>query len=126
MKKFSLAGLVIIATIASSAVFANPYNNQGFGGYNGPSQGARSAKDVSGASVFSDDTPVVLTGFIIASLGGEMYRFQDASGTITVEIDNELWYGLNVTPTTRVTIWGEIDVEFVGGAKVDVDRIQIN
>ena len=53
------------------------------------------------------------------------YLFKDASGTVTVEIDNEDWRGLNVTPQDTVILNGEIDKEMFKDTKIDVDSIAL-
>ncbi|WP_318488706.1 NirD/YgiW/YdeI family stress tolerance protein [Photobacterium leiognathi] len=68
-------------------------------------------------------SPVILTGYIKAALGGEMYTFTDGFSDITVEIDYDKWWGLSVTPQTKVQISGEIDKEFLS-TTVDVDMIK--
>ena len=98
--------------------------------------GAASAQMVSGgpglapmsvadALKLNDDTAVVLVGQIERSLGDEKYLFKDASGTVTVEIDNEDWRGLNVTPQDTVILNGEIDKEMFKDTKIDVDSIAL-
>jgi uncharacterized protein (TIGR00156 family) len=91
------------------------------GGFSGPGIGPSTAKQ---ASSMWDDTPVTLEGYIVRSLGGDHYLFQDESGTITVEIDPECWQGLNVTPRDRVILSGEVDTEWLS-SKVDVDMITL-
>ena len=70
-----------------------------------------------------DDKPVVLVGKIEKSLGDEKYLFRDASGTIVVEIDNEDWNGVNVTPNDTVELRGETDKDYFKNPKVDVDAV---
>ena len=68
---------------------------------------------------------VVLVGQIERSLGDEKYLFKDASGSVTVEIDNEDWRGLNVTPQDTVILNGEVDKEMFKDTKIDVDSIAL-
>ena len=49
--------------------------------------------------------------------------FRDNSGTIIVEIDNEDWKGVTVTPQDTVEIYGEVDTDMFEPSKVDVDTI---
>lgn len=57
-----------------------------------------------------DNTPVILEGMIIQSIGNEKYTFQDSSGaTIMVEIDNEDWNKIKPGPQDMVIITGETD-----------------
>ena len=121
--------ILLLATFVSSAVFANnqiinqPLNAQQ-GGFSGPTHGINSVKSVLDAGMFSDDTPVMLTGYLVASLGGEVYTFKDNTGTMHVEIDHDKWFGLQATPTTKITIYGDIDKEF-NHTKIDVDRVSL-
>lgn len=123
MKNLAFTSIFLIIAAASLNAQANqmPHNA---GGFNGPtsSQMPTTAKQAVDSNAFSDDTPIVLTGKIVKSLGGEMYTFRDSSGDVTVEIDHDEWYGLKVDPTTTVVIHGEIDKEY-GGTKIDVKRI---
>ncbi|WP_330217354.1 NirD/YgiW/YdeI family stress tolerance protein [Photobacterium kishitanii] len=81
-------------------------------------------KTVLNSGMFSDDTPVTLTGNITSSLGGDHYTFTDGTGSITVEIDHDKWFGVQVTPQTKITIHGEIDKEFNHTA-IDVDHLRV-
>ena len=94
-------------------------------GFSGPSQGGLTkVKQVWDISVYSDDMPVILTGYIKSHLGGEMYIFTDHSGRISIEIEHSKWLGQSVTPKTRVRLSGEVDND-VSGTKINVDNIQI-
>ncbi len=95
------------------------------GGFTGPSVviGISTIKEAINAGMFSDDTPVTLTGHITHSLGGELYQFKDNTGEIAIKIDHDKWFGLQVTPETKITIQGEIDKE-LNSIEIDVDRVQ--
>jgi uncharacterized protein (TIGR00156 family) len=60
----------------------------------------------------SEERAIKVQGYIVKSLGDEKYELQDDSGTIVVEIDDEDWRGVEVTPTDRVELSGEIDKEW--------------
>lgn len=64
---------------------------------------------VSDVNNMSDDSMVYIQGFITQVLGDEKYTFQDDSGTITVEIDDELMENSAISPTTMVWIAAEVD-----------------
>ncbi|MCL1060218.1 NirD/YgiW/YdeI family stress tolerance protein [Shewanella gelidimarina] len=116
MKNIIALGLLL----TSSTVFANPAPVQG--GFIGPS--TVSINTVSGALDAADDTAVVLTGYIVESLGNEEYRFSDKSGEVIVEIDNDEWGSLEVTPSTKITLHGEVDSEWKK-TSIDVDGLQL-
>ncbi len=116
-KFFAVSALVLTFAVASQAQAQN-YG----GGFQGPTI---SSSTVAEALKLKDDTPVVLIGKIEKNLGNEKYQFSDGTGSIVVEIDDEDWRGLTVKPEDTVEISGEIDKEFMGTPKVDVDRIQL-
>ncbi|HIF9334930.1 TPA: NirD/YgiW/YdeI family stress tolerance protein [Photobacterium damselae] len=131
IKRISL--FLLPVTLLSTSVLAE-VSTQGFvsskaiqtqqQGFNGPTYGLNTVKTVLDAGMFSDDTPVTLTGNITRSLGGEHYTFTDGTGSITIDIDHEKWFGAQVTPETKVTIHGEIDKEF-NHTFIDVDYVRV-
>jgi uncharacterized protein (TIGR00156 family) len=56
-----------------------------------------------------DNTPVVMLGRITKNMGDEMFVFEDASGTIMLEIDEEDWNGNTVRVDDIVTVYGHVD-----------------
>ena len=77
---------------------------------------------VAEAQKLSDDTAVILVGNIEKDLGGEKYLFRDKTGTITVDIDNDKWQGVPVSPADTVELRGEVDKEFMS-VEIDVDQV---
>lgn len=119
MKNMLAKTTLAVSLAFSTAAFAG--FNMG-GGFEGPV--ANQAKVTAAeAAKLSDDTNVVLTGKIEQKLGDEKYMFRDNSGTIIVEIDNEDWKGVTVTPQDTVEIYGEVDTDMFEPSKVDVDTI---
>lgn len=83
---------------------------------------------VSVASVLSqgkDDQYVSVEGNIIQKVGKEDYIFKDATGQIKVEIDDRVFNGQQVSPTTKVRLTGEIDKDFHGPMEIDVNTLVI-
>lgn len=54
------------------------------------------------AKSLRDDTWVTLRGKIVQRISDDLYKFQDASGTVNVDIDHKRWNGLTVTPQDTV------------------------
>ncbi|MCC4833150.1 NirD/YgiW/YdeI family stress tolerance protein [Shewanella sp. 10N.7] len=92
------------------------------GGFTGPSRGV--VNTAAKALEAKDDTPAVLTGYIVESLGDEEYRFKDDSGEIVVEIENDDWHGIQATPEIKLTIIGEIDSDW-SSTSLDVDVVRL-
>lgn len=107
MKKFAL--------IAAAALVSTPALAQ----FQGPSVPAATVEH---AKTLKDDANVTLKGNITQNLGGEKYVFQDATGTITVEIDNDKWNGQPVAPQDLVEIRGEVDKDW-NSTEIDVEQI---
>lgn len=68
-----------------------------------------------------DDSRVVLKGNIVKSLGNEKYTFKDKTGSMTVEIDDELWNGQPISSNTLVTIDGEVDIDYKPMKRIEID-----
>ena len=89
------------------------------GGFSGPGLAPVTAKE---AATMRDDAHVVLRGNIVQHLGKDKYLFKDESGTIRIEIDNDVWQGQTITPGDRVEIQGEVDKDW-NSVEVEVGRI---
>ncbi|MBR3582773.1 MAG: NirD/YgiW/YdeI family stress tolerance protein [Kiritimatiellae bacterium] len=125
MKKTMMALFAAVAVVATAQAqtgggFANPNP----GGFAGPGPG-NSALTVRDALKQRDDSWVVLQGRIVASLGDEKYTFQDATGSVMVEIDDDEWRGITVTPETNLEISGELDKEMFETPKIDVKSFRV-
>lgn len=122
MNKFITASAFVVALGLSANAFAAGFQGQAnMGGFQGP---GLEPSSVSEALKLNDDTPVVLVGQIEKSLGDEKYLFKDATGSVTIEIDNDDWRGVNVTPKDTIVIQGEIDKDFFK-TEIDVDSVAL-
>ena len=66
---------------------------------------------ISDVKAMPDDTEVVIQGVIVQSLGDENYLVKDDSGTVTIEIDEDLVQGNTITPEAEVLITATVDQE---------------
>ncbi len=122
MKKIALASALVFAS--STAAFAAQQAPMVKGGFTGPS--VVSHTTVKTALNAADDEAVVLTGYITHSLGNEEYTFKDATGEITIEIDDDEWHGLEATPETKLVIHGEADKDWADNhSAVDVSSVKL-
>ncbi|KAB7685430.1 NirD/YgiW/YdeI family stress tolerance protein [Plesiomonas shigelloides] len=123
---FRIFLILMISTFSATSFAAYQGNTSGnSGGFSGPTQGAITVAEVKKLSIFQDDQPVILIGKIVGALGGEYYTFQDNTGQITIEIDNDDWFGINVTPQDTVRIYGELDNDLTTSSKIDVKRVEL-
>ena len=76
------------------------------------------------AKSLPDDSKVVLQGSIESHIRKDYYVFRDGTGSVTVEIDDDIWRGLIVSPEDTVRVHGEVDRDF-GSMKIEVDYIEI-
>ena len=74
---------------------------------------------VSEALLLQDYTPVALVGTITQNLGNEKYQFQDNTGTVVIEVDDEDWNGITPSADDILIITGEIDKN---GNIVEIDE----
>ncbi|HEX8604171.1 MAG TPA: NirD/YgiW/YdeI family stress tolerance protein [Pseudoduganella sp.] len=109
----------------TAAPAAAPAAKAAPGGYSGPSGvPLTTAKDLLANG--KDDQHVRLKGKLLSHKGDEEYEFADASGRITVEIDDKLFpAGIKVDHTTEVELVGEFDKEMIGESKLDVDHLKV-
>ena len=66
---------------------------------------------ISDAKAMPDDTEVVIQGVIVQNLGDDDYLVKDDSGTVNIEIDEDLVQGNTITPETEVLITATVDKE---------------
>lgn len=66
---------------------------------------------ISDVKAMPDDTEVVIQGVIVQSLGDENYLVKDDSGTVNIEIDEDLVQGNTITTETEVLITATVDQE---------------
>lgn len=119
MKKVTaLAAALSALFLAACSPESN--QNQVFGG-----QPMNQVVTVSQVKSLADDSFVTLEGRITgkARFEDEEYTFEDGTGSITVEIDNEVWLGQTVTPNDRVRIFGKVDKEVLS-SKIDVKQLE--
>ena len=117
MKKISILTLVavmpIFSAFAGSGQNMNRMNNMN----NQPA-----VWSVTEVLTLPDDTPVVMRGRITKNMGNNIFVFEDASGTIMMEIDEADWNGNTVRVDDIVTVYGNVD-KSSDYTEIDVDSI---
>lgn len=78
---------------------------------------------ISDVKAMPDDTEVVIQGVIVQNLGDENYLVKDDSGTVTIEIDEDLVQGNTITPEAEVLITATVDQDD-NVTSLDAEEIQ--
>ena len=76
-----------------------------------PVYGINTVESVLNANAVIDDTPILLTGYLVEPLGKEVYLFKDNTGSLNVKIDADKMPSLQVKPNDKVTLKGEVNKE---------------
>ena len=84
------------------------------------------ATTVKQALSLKDEQKVQLRGYVVKAIGDEKYEFKDNTGSITVDIDDDLWQGKPIAANTAVTLIGEVDIDYkpMKRVEIDVDAVQ--
>ena len=120
-KKMKKSILVTSLFFVTTSLFAQNLNQSQIqrGGFVGPTI---TKSTIEKAKTYKDDMPVAIEGYIVEHLGKDKYLFRDSTGDITIEIDNENWNGMQISPKDKVTIHGEVDKDWMS-IEIDVDSI---
>lgn len=107
MKKISM--IAVMGVIASAGAYAGSNNTNNM-------MEVVTVEQVRG---MSDNAPVIIQGYILRKNGENSYVFQDTTGTINLEIDEEDWGEMTVSPNDFIEVWGEVDKN--GSSMIEVD-----
>ena len=102
MKKISLFAVLTLVPLCGAMAMQN--NNQAQNNTKQPSYWS-----VTEVMTLPDNTPVKLRGRITKNMGDNIYMFEDSSGTVMLEIEEEDWNGKTVRVNDMVTIYGNVD-----------------
>lgn len=108
------AAVLLLASLVSTGAMA---------AYTGPGADAQ----ITTASAVKDaqeGAKAQLTGKLTKSLGDEKYQFQDESGEVIVEIDDDLLRNIQIDENTPVVLVGEVDDDW-NGQEVEIDVISL-
>ncbi len=126
MKKIS--AVTLMAVMACGAAFAEfegpavpqPAVTNQKGGFVG---GAETIVTIKQVNEMRDDVPVIVKGNIVQRMGDEKYLFEDSTGSITVEIDEDSWRGQTISPKDTVKLYGEVD-RGIFTTEIDIDYVE--
>ena len=114
MKKISVLAMLTVLPVASAIAGPGMKNNNN----NMMQQNQPTYWSVTEVVSLPDNTPVTMRGRITKNMGDNIYVFEDSSGTIMMEIDEEDWNGKTVRVDDIVTVYGNVDK---GSDYVEID-----
>ncbi len=87
-------------------------------------EAAKNVVTVSQVAKLADETGVTLNGQISKHLQSDHYEFKDSSGTINVEIDDDLWRQAGLKVGDHVRLVGEVDTHRYKPTDIEVIKIE--
>lgn len=124
MNKVSFIAIIgILAFGAANAEFQPATTPDAATSKGGFVSGAETIATVKQVMEMRDDVPVIVKGNIVQRMGDEMYLFEDGTGTIRVEIDDDEWRGQTITPNDTVKLYGEVD-RGIFNTEIDINYVE--
>ncbi len=117
MKKFPLIFSTILMACTAN-VWASDHDDQKI-----MDAAAKHPVTVAQAKKAADETAVSVTGTIVREVKHEHYELKDASGTIMVEIDENLATAAQLKAGTKVRVLGEVDTH--KHKPTDIDAVKV-
>lgn len=106
----------VITLLFLFAASTPTYADKTSGGFTGPD--SRKLVTTLEVDALPDDAEIKLVGYIVRKTGDEKYEFKDEAGVLIVEIDDDVWRGLEISPEDKVELIAEVDRE---RAKVEIE-----
>ncbi|MEB6677134.1 NirD/YgiW/YdeI family stress tolerance protein [Acinetobacter haemolyticus] len=86
-------------------------------------EAAQNIVTVSQVAQLSDETGVTLTGQITKHLHSDHYEFKDRTGTISIEVDDDIWRKAGLKVGDHVRLVGEVDTHRYKPTDIEVIKI---
>ncbi|OEY91970.1 DNA-binding protein [Acinetobacter proteolyticus] len=118
MKKMLIGCGLVVVTSLSSLAWAGKDDHVLI------QEAAKNVVTVSQVAKLADETGVTLTGQISKHLQSDHYEFKDSSGTISVEIDDDLWRQAGLKVGDHVRLVGEVDTHRYKPTDIEVIKIE--
>ena len=87
-------------------------------------EAAKNQVSVAKAKTLKDETGVTLTGKIVKHIAEDDFEFKDATGSIVLDIDDDLWQPMQLKAGDKVKVIGEVDTHRNKPTDIDVIRIE--
>lgn len=120
---FTSVFAVLLSVGGAMAGFDGPVASPAHNAKGGFVSGQETIVTVKQVNEMRDDIPVIVQGKILQRMGDDMFLFEDETGSISVEIDDEGWRGQTITPNDTVKLYGDVD-RGIFKTEIDVDYVQ--
>lgn len=87
-------------------------------------EAAKNHVSVAKAKTLKDETGVTLTGTIVKHIAGDDFEFKDATGSIMLDIDDDLWKPMQLKAGDKVKLMGEVDTHRSKPTDIEVIKLQ--
>lgn len=87
-------------------------------------EAAKNIATVQQVAKMKDETGVTLTGQITKHIKSDHYEFKDNSGTISLEIDDDIWRTADLKVGDHVRLVGEVDTHRYKPTDIEVVKIE--
>ncbi|WP_023271011.1 NirD/YgiW/YdeI family stress tolerance protein [Acinetobacter gyllenbergii] len=118
MKKMLLGCVIVVFTSLSTLTWAGKDDHVLL------QEAAKNVVSVSQVGKLADETGITLTGQISKHLQSDHYEFKDSSGSIGVEIDDDLWRQAGLKVGDHVRLVGEVDTHRYKPTDIEVIKIE--
>ena len=118
MKKMIAGCGIVLLTALSTATWAGKPDQAIV------QEAAKNVVTATQAAKLADETGVTLTGQIVKHLQSDHYEFKDASGSINVEVDDDIWRKAGLKVGDHVRLVGEVDTHRYKPTDVEVISIE--
>ncbi|EPF74770.1 DNA-binding protein [Acinetobacter gyllenbergii] len=118
MKKMLLGCVIVVFTSLSTLTWAGKDDHVLL------QEAAKNVVSVSQVAKLADETGITLTGQISKHLQSDHYEFKDSSGSIGVEIDDDLWRQAGLKVGDHVRLVGEVDTHRYKPTDIEVIKIE--
>ena len=113
MKKF--LSILMLVGISTGIVFAT------HGGFKDSVAPKKST--VAEILKMNNNSYVSVQGNIVKRISDDKYSFKDSTGTITIEIDDDKWGGVNAGTQDKLELIGEVEKKY-NTTELDVDSVR--
>lgn len=117
MKKVLLAAITSISLLSGNIAFAKSDAVL-------LKEAEKNIVTIAQAKKLSDETGVTLKGVISKHISGDDFELKDTTGTMVIDVDDDLWKPMQLKVGDKVRVVGAVDTHRVKPTDIDVIHIE--